>query len=1186
MNIPKAFKKPKISKPKISKPKISKITSSKTQKNRKQITPQQRNIETQLAEEEKSEKNNTNIKEKAIALGVKDLTVYEIGSSRIYIDPQIFEVKYESIDTTFIRCCMTAKELRGSIISHLKAIHQSTNRQILLRSLPQSYVFKCHNNPNPEQLREIRLNTSDFFDQSGIMTTSVVNEVLRAITDANKAFENLPKEQKDVILRMLEEQYSTYLHPDSIIRTVQAYTADSSQRLLALAIDPKLEEQLTRLISGYEDELKSKNIEEYMTWLVHANDPTRYSFSDLERTNLYLTSTFGQIERLFSIDIYHIIVTTLEGEGSVKSLEDIDIGDIFSGTPIPEGTSFIDVLQQIDAIESVELKSRLNYIYKCYFLLKSLCFILHDKPVNAFVKILLNYIVEPKAKYTRGKYLDIFEIIHTLIQIWVSGFTKGADHSATQKRCHDTADELTRYFTDIMKLHGIIVPEKLLVYSMPYSVFKNDKEQQQIAKEQLIRSNCKYGLADAVGNEFLDHLFTEGQEQQKLYTFNESLQDAAPPSRTNGPLTVIKSNIHIDSGLATNSATISTISVDLEKGDGVNNLARIEFINPFVLAEPVRFGNIAIFTLQNDTAQPFVLYYLDSEECFGGLDQTKLERYLPTHLENFRVNLNTSWGSSDFFNQFMTILDAGDEGKQKILFGVSYGRISQNDTIPLIAHLGLDMSKSARGRGAPQNILTLKWLAQNTESDVEDIVRVLLASFAKELGDQAKRNTIEIINRNPSLGGKGLLATVDTFLPHAFTNGICVVKAGNIEIYEQEGFRTIDRPTIINILKLLQKYEDYELLMSLVQRVLLPKLIGSVRQVIDILTPQIQRPDLARPPNVDIFKHVLLYSGILSELNKSRLLIDSATFHEIKRKYIENWQSPGFTDDISFMKRILFIGNIRDLFSIYEKDIDTYQSFFITYEYDGKTYTEKNLSTIIEKYSRYYYTNQSSFDFDNEINKILEEAPLFYLLKYWNEVTSQIIIIPRKTFGRSQPSYSPDDYIRAVAKKLSVFIVNYIDDVGAFISLITSFNDGLADKVSKLISETRPESSYDDVISSQVEYRIDYASNEDAQDIVDQDEPGVSVETDESNSQELGPPLPVPSIQTVVSHEDASDVEDGLSLGDEYMLSSSSYGGKSNNKNIYFNKKLTKKNSSRVRKTRKNTKRPKYIKKNATRRRR
>jgi hypothetical protein len=1024
------------------------------------------------------------------------------------------------------------------------------------------------------------------------MTTRVVNQVLRAITDANEAFKNLPIEQKDEILRMLEQQYSTYLHPDSIIRKVQSYTADSSQRLLALAIDPKLEEQLTRLISGYEDELKSKNIEEYMTWLVHANEPTRYSFSDLERTNLYLTSTFGQIERLFSIDIYHIIVTTLEGEGSVKSLEDIDIVDIFSGTPIPEGTSFIDVLQQIDAIESVELKSRLNYIYKCYFLLKSLCFILHDKPVNAFVEILLKYIVEPKEKYTRGKYLDIFEIIHTLIQKWVSGFTKGAAPSATQKRCHDTAAELTRYFTDIMKLHGIIVPEKLLVYSMPYSVFKNDKEQQQIAKEQLIRSNCKYGLADAVGNEFLDRLFTEGQEQQKLYTLNESLQDAAPPSRTNGPLTVIKSNIHIDSDLATNSATISTISVDLEKGDGVNNLARIEFKNPFVLAEPVRFGNIAIFTLQNDTAQPFVLYYLDSEECFGGLDQTKLESDLPTHLEIFRVNLNTSWGSFDFFNQFMTIFDAGDEGKLKILFGVSYGRISQNDTIPLIAHLGLDMSKSARGRGPPQNILTLKWLAQNTGSDVEDIVRVLLASFAKELGDQAKRNTIEIINRNPSLGGKGLLATVDTFLPHAFTNGICVVKAGNIEIYEQEGFRTIDRPTIINILKLLQKYEDYGLLMGLVQRDLLPKLIGSVIQVIGILTPLIQIPDLARPPNVDIFKHVLFYSGILSELNKSRLLIDSATFHEIKRKYIENWQSPGFTDDISFMKRILFIGNIRELFSIYEKDIDTYQSFFITYEYDGKTYTEKNLSTIIEKYSRYYYT-KSSFDFDNEINKILEEAPLFYLLKYWNEVTSQFIIIPRKTFGRSQPSYSPDVYIRAVAKKLSVFIVNYIDDVGAFISLITLFNGGLADEVSNLIREiatyeTRPESSYHDAISSQVEYRIDYASNENAQDIVDQDEPGVSVETDESNSQELGPPLPVPRIQTVVSHEDASDVEDGLSSGDEYMLSSyePSYGGKSNNKNIYFNKKLTKKNSSRVRKTRKNTKRPKYIKKHATRRRR
>jgi hypothetical protein len=484
------------------------------------------------------------------------------------------------------------------------------------------------------------------------------------------------------------------------------------------------------------------------------------------------------------------------------------------------------------------------------------------------------------------------------------------------------------------------------------------------------------------------------------------------------------------------------------------------------------------------------------------------------------------------------------------------------------------MSKSNRGRGPPANISTLKWLGQNTNTPIELRVRVLLASFAKELGDQAKRNVVEIINRDSAFGGKGLLATVDTFLPHAFINGMCVVKAGNIEIYEQEGFRTIDRPTIINILKILEQYKDYGLLRAVVIDELLPQIHQSVSIVIDHLLPNIRRTELSPSPNIDVFKHILLYYGILSELVTTRLLIDPSAFRAIKTNYIANWQTPGFTDDISFMKRILFIGNIRELFAIYEKDIDTRQSYSITYQYNGSTLSLKNLQEIISKYYAYYNAKGSVFDFDEEINKILEEAPLFYLLTYWNDVMT---MVPPRIKTRPPPIFSFVDYVKAVATKLSVFSANYIAQEyrGKFMASISALDPNLATMVAQLdalVAGTGPiESSHDDAESSQVEELVDYANNNDAQNIVDEVSPGVSVQIEESNGSELVPALPDP----VIVPEDEPVIEPFQPI----------VGGKSRKKNRYSNRNLTKK-LHRLRKTRKNTKLAKYIKKNVTKHRR
>jgi hypothetical protein len=1139
-------------------------TSKRYESSEEQIL-QERILHKQISEEKEAEESTTGIKAKAVLSGVKN--------ARLYEDPRIFMMNIpqdpgeegEEGKENIIRCCFTANEIIESILSHMKAL----NRDIRLsRSSPQKLLIYCYNNPDHDNPSEINVSFNAIL-QDGTINKEYFNQVLSQIRGNSSIFNQLSPQDKESILSMLQAKYSHYNDKNSFIRRVQAYSA-TDQKLSELHIDPKMESELTSLITGYENELKGKDINDYIRWFDDANAPVTNTLNNLDRTNIYLKTTFSQIERLFSIDMYHIIITTLKDH--VPTLEQIKIGDTISldgsSKPIPEATTFSDVLQQINDITDEPQKRNLNYIYKCYFLLKSLCFILHDKPVNEFVKILYEYIVLPMREYSQQTYPDIVSDIGDIIDIWVYGFRKGDSYVASQKRCHHTADELTRYFTEIMRQKGIIVPDKLLVYSMPYSVFKEDDAEKDLVREMLIHSNCKYGLADAVGNDFVNGLFTVDSGQEKIFTLTSALQDAAPPSRTHGPLTVISENINIDSSLvATNTASKSTTSIDLEKG--VSNLHSLTFEVSTMITEPVRFGDIAIFTLQNGTAQPFVLYYLDPALHFS---ETTIDDLTRDYLLEFIYNLNTSW-HTDVFNGYMQIRDAGDEGKLKILFGVSYGRISQNDTIPLIKHL-LDMSKSARGRGPPANIVTLKWLAQNKNNTIENTVRVLLASFAKELGDQAKRNVVEIINRDPAFGGKGLLATVDTFLPHAFINGMCVVKAGNIEIYEQEGFRTIDRPTIINILKILEQYKDYGLLRAVVIDELLPQIHQSVSIVIDHLLPNIRRTELSPSPNIDVFKHILLYYGILSELVTTRLLIDPSAFRAIKTNYIANWQTPGFTDDISFMKRILFIGNIRELFAIYEKDIDTRQSYSITYQYNGSTLSLKNLQEIISKYYAYYNAKGSVFDFDEEINKILEEAPLFYLLTYWNDVMT---MVPPRIKTRPPPIFSFVDYVKAVATKLSVFSANYIAQEyrGKFMASISALDPNLATMVAQLdalVAGTGPiESSHDDAESSQVEELVDYANNNDAQNIVDEVSPGVSVQIEESNGSELVPALPDP----VIVPEDEPVIEPFQPI----------VGGKSRKKNRYSNRNLTKK-LHRLRKTRKNTKLAKYIKKNVTKHRR
>lgn len=1069
------------------------------------------------------------------------------------------------------RCCYTIDEVEQDLYTHILSLQKSiTGTEIVLPY--DRYIVQCFISINTETTTDpnyvhgpgyetVEITFNRLIDEAGNINEQTYKDTIDLLRSYNAIFLGLDNDTKIKILSYLEI-YNNYKNPESFIRKAQGYHA-LKQTLQPLSIDPVLENYLAQLIKGYEETLQNKGISEYIDWLNHIIQPEGETLSNPELTYIYLQSTFDQIERLFSIDMYEIILHELLPDIP----EHITIGDTITvgdkNVSIPAASNFNDVLQKINSVDDPLLKMQLKFVYNFYFLLKSLCFILHDKPVNSFVDILLEYIVLPMFNYSANTFTDIHSIIIGFVTIWREGFTKGGSSVASQTRSHQTAANLTTSFTQVMKHYNIIVPEKILIYSMPYSVFRYDIAEKKRVNELL--KYFKYALSDAVGNEFIQNLHSD---IELLFPFGPAIQDAAPPSRTNGPLIVIKEDILVSQTGAMNTAAMSTQGIELEKQ--VVDIHTVSYSSSIV-TEPVRFGDIVIYPLQNGTVQPFVLYYLDPMVHFPSENIASIISEFNTGsgsgiLIDFMNNLNTSW-STDIFKNYMIINDVGVYGldglpKIKLLFGVSYGRISQNDTIPLIKDL-LDMSKSARGSGPPKNIVTLKWLGQNTNTYIEKKSKVLLASFTKELGDQAKRNVVELLNSNGA-SGKGFLATVDTFLPHAFINGLCIVRAGNIEIYEQEGFRTIDRDTIVSILKIIKQYEDYQAISRVVNN-FLEQIKQSIKTTIDYLVPNIKAHETSEP-NIDIFKHLLLYYGIYTELHINPLLISIDAFQSIVYNFITTWQTPGFSDANSFMKRIFSLGKIREIFAIYEKDIDTFQSFFITYESGGKTFTEKHLGRIIEKYYTYHYVDPL-FDFDTEINKVIDEAPLFYLLKYWNDMKS--IRIPNK--GRNSipnkplPIYSIEVYYNTVSHKIHDFIKKYVDET--FYSEIGMvLNRILPDFTTRInLFTNENESAYDDSQSSQIETLVDYAENDDAQNIVNEPSTEVLIEIPEHDIIDFGTKLRDPQVLSVI--DTTLSMPGGKIFG---------------NKNLYSRRKITKKNTKRLRKTRKITKRPKYIKKNVT----
>jgi len=192
-----------------------------------------------------------------------------------------------------------------------------------------------------------------------------------------------------------------------------------------------------------------------------------------------------------------------------------------------------DAFKDVYSIIETRYQSLIPY-YNVYFLLKSLCFVLHDKPVNEFAKVLYDHLYPRTQRifYTteNQQYLD------ELWVIWQTGFNLPGAPKVTQTRCHAVIDRLTVTFNARLSGFEIVVPKKILVFSTPYSVFKSEDEK-MLNEMKNIMSHYTYGLGDAVGND----KFIGDFDLVPVLPVTCAAQDAASTKKEANSLIVIES---------------------------------------------------------------------------------------------------------------------------------------------------------------------------------------------------------------------------------------------------------------------------------------------------------------------------------------------------------------------------------------------------------------------------------------------------------------------------------------------------------------------------------------------------------------------------------------------------------------------------------------------------------------------
>lgn len=666
-------------------------------------------------------------------------------------------------------------------------------------------------------------------------------------------------------------------------------------------------------------EYEQKDIKNFVAWIQENVNTTFALPQDPTTLKLHYESKLDFIGYLLTVELGFFIASEMKAQPLpyVTQTEK----NTWLGTTVTTG-KFRDIL---DIIKETGNPISMFY-YKTYHLLKSLCFVLHDKPVDLFAPVLYNTMKARFDKQLPQQPTAYSQAFIQLWEIWRKGFdvnTTSMTAKVTQSRCHKTIKELTESFEQfIYVVEKIAVPKKIITFAVPYSSFEFEKTQEEL-KSALRFYN--FGLSDAVGND----KYIKDLEKGAIYPNTCAQQDAAPNEKRGTILEVIE-----DTYAQPDQHPVHRYTVNI-----TGNPSKTTFS-----IEPQRFGDISIFCKQQEP-KPIFLYY-------AAID------YFDDAVKSVIASHHTTIFTESFPKVPQDLHVIIDEGVTKILFAVITDRISQNETIPLISGIVPSMHESARGKktfSLKSLLYKLSWLkTKDNNPTLQTAVFILLATFAKELGDQSKIQVIENICRNQQGSQKSYVATVDSFFSESIVNGGVLFKGGNLILTEQSGFHTLTQGEIDKVFEIMVRATTYTYTHFKNRVSLLSNIIEHVC-----------RSAIENPNNKIPFTTFLIYQALYNQVQTDKIIITETQYNTFINSF-DRANHSSILDEESLVRRLFNFGNINDIFAIYENH--TNEPFSMTID-DKKRRTD--LWDMIIDYKKLGFS----------VDALLEETTLFFLIE-------------------------------------------------------------------------------------------------------------------------------------------------------------------------------------------------------------
>jgi hypothetical protein len=631
----------------------------------------------------------------------------------------------------------------------------------------------------------------------------------------------------------------------------------------------------------------------------------------------------------------------------------------------PEITEFKDIKEKIKGNEE------LMRFYEAYHMLKCLCFILHDKPVDELAPVLINTFEERMVKTNETK---------NLIDIFKKGFNINQSNSVkvTQTRCHNTLTELTNKFNMIMNGKNIIVPDNDKAFSVPYSAFKLERkgniqandESYNIFKEiNEILNIYTYGLGDAVGNnQFINNICNNDKCKISIYSDTLAQQDAAGITHSNNEIEVIENEQQY-------------IIKDMQ-GSVIKtfNIEPLRFLDVSIICEKINNNNVFLYYANN------INYEQDN---YNEIKTTIPEKFYKLQ----------------------------DNGFEKTLIAIARGKVSQNDTVFLLDGI-VDISKSLRGKGKiykNENI----WTLTTPDEEKNKTIKILMASLLKEAGDQSKIQVIENLSRNSM---KSYVATVDSFFSDSFINGGVLFKGGNVEIYIPQGFQqpTVEEiKTTIRLLKMMEIFTYAEL--STIIKKFSDNIINILETILKDETVFVKLP----------YTSVLSFTAMINVLKNTENFISKAKFNEIYNggKFDINIHS-GINNEVSLFRRLINFDKISKLFILLEDEINKefkeelgtlISNFFKGVELVEDVETKKNVKIFIEQMPLFYLIRNISVIETHTFTKPKvgrkDSVQITYVNELLKEVLSSKLINFCKEYGLNYIDFLKKHGIKSIVEE-------------------------------------------------------------------------------------------------------------------------------------------------------------------------